>query len=184
MISEGIHSLVDTGDGLLLLLGLRLSRRPADDEHPFGHGLELYFWCVVVAVMIFAVGGGMSVYEGITHLLSPKPPGDPTWNYVVLGAAAAFEATSWAFAFREFRAAHPRTGILAGIHAAKDPTTFTVLLEDSAALDPLGDVEVTGLAVGGGRCDLRFERAGDGTVAVEVLRANGGLQVEVDPSGR
>src|SRR5882762_9828352 len=90
MLSEGIHSLVDTGNGGLLLLGLRMSRKPADANHPFGHGKELYFWSLVVAILIFALGGGMSVYEGVTHLLHRPRLHDPTWNYVVLGFAFAF----------------------------------------------------------------------------------------------
>src|SRR3954447_16471131 len=84
MLSEGIHSVVDTGNGLLLLLGIRRSRKPPDRNHPFGHGKELYFWTLLVAILIFAVGGGMSIYEGIEHLRHPNDLKDPTWNYVVL----------------------------------------------------------------------------------------------------
>src|SRR5262245_21760654 len=87
MLSEGIHSLVDTGNGLLLMLGLYMSRRPPDLAHPFGHGKELYFWSFVVAIMIFAVGGGISIYEGILHLIEPREVDNPTWNYVVLAFA-------------------------------------------------------------------------------------------------
>ena len=99
MLSEGIHSLVDTGNGGLLLLGIRMSRKPADARHPFGRGKELYFWSLVVAILIFALGGGMSVYEGVTHMLHHQPPSDPTWNYVVLGFAFVFEGgSSFSFA--------------------------------------------------------------------------------------
>src|SRR4051794_20404732 len=94
MLSEGIHSLVDTGNQGLMLLGVHRSRKPPDETHPFGYGLELYFWSLVVALTLFGVGGGMGVYEGITHLMHPGERKDPTWNYAVLGAAFAFEFTS------------------------------------------------------------------------------------------
>jgi len=134
MLSEGIHSLVDTGDGLLLLWGIRLSRRPADDTHPFGYGKELYFWTLIVAILIFAVGGGMSMYEGIVHLLHPRALHDPLWDYVVLGLAFTLEGVSWTVAFKEFTSTESTETFWQRIRASKDPTTFTVLLEDSAAL--------------------------------------------------
>jgi cation diffusion facilitator family transporter len=133
MLSEGIHSLVDTGNGALLLLGVRQSRKPADAAHPFGHGKELYFWPLVVAILIFALGGGMSVYEGVTHLSHPQHS-DPTWNYVVLGIAFVFESMSCFFAFKAFRQELKGRGILKTIRASKDPTSFTILFEDTAAL--------------------------------------------------
>src|SRR6266404_6182128 len=102
MLSEGIHSLVDTGNGGLLLFGFRKSQKPADAQHPFGHGKELYFWSLVVAIFIFALGGGMSVYEGVTHLSSTHLH-DPTWNYVVLSFAIVFESFSFYFALQAFR---------------------------------------------------------------------------------
>ena len=134
MLSEGIHSLVDTGNGGLLLLGVRKSKKPPDAAHPFGHGKELYFWSLIVAILIFALGGGMSVYEGVTHLANPHHNQDPTWNYVVLGMAIIFESVSFYFAFKAFRKEMGRQGVLQTIHASKDPTTFTILFEDSAAL--------------------------------------------------
>lgn len=133
MLSEGIHSLVDTGNGALLLLGFRRSQRPADPQHPFGHGKELYFWSLIVAILIFALGGGMSVYEGVTHLSHPQLH-DPTWNYVVLGIAFVFESISSFLAFKAFRKEMRGQGIFKTIQASKDPTSFTVLFEDTAAL--------------------------------------------------
>jgi cation diffusion facilitator family transporter len=134
MLSEAVHSLVDTGNGGLLLLGLHLSKRPADDDHPFGHGLELYFWSLIVAVMIFGVGGGISVYEGILHVLNPKPLENVMWNYVAIGAGVVLEGTAWLFALKGFRRAMGKRGAWETIRDTKDPTIFAVLLEDSAAL--------------------------------------------------
>jgi cation diffusion facilitator family transporter len=104
MVSEGIHSLVDTGNGGLLLFGIHKSKQPADTTHPFGYGKELYFWSLIVAVLIFGVGGGISIYEGIAHLLHPRPLEDPFWSYLVLGFAAVFEGLVFVVAFRAFQA--------------------------------------------------------------------------------
>ncbi len=134
MLSEGIHSTVDTGNELLLLLGIRLSQKPADESHPFGYGQELYFWTLIVALFIFAIGGGMSIYEGINHLLHPVPLEDPFWNYVVLGLAVFFEGYSWTVALKELIATKSEENIWQAIRSSKDPTIFTILLEDSAAL--------------------------------------------------
>ena len=142
MLSEGIHSAVDTGNGVLLLIGTRLSERPASVEHPFGHGKELYFWSLIVAVLIFGVGGGVSFYEGLLHWRDPAPLEDPTWNYWVLGAAAIFEGISFAIAMRQFRQETRGQPFWRALRRSKDPTTFTVLAEDSAAL--------AGLAVAAG----------------------------------
>jgi cation diffusion facilitator family transporter len=134
MLSEGIHSLVDTGDGVLLWLGVRRSRRPPDERHPFGHGKELYFWNLVVAVLVFAVGGGMSAYEGILHLINPHPANPGAWVYLVLGVAFVFEGTSWLFAWRSFQREREGRGVWETIGSSKDPTSFAILFEDSAAL--------------------------------------------------
>jgi cation diffusion facilitator family transporter len=134
MLSEGIHSLVDTGNGALLLLGVRKSRKPPDATHPFGHGMELYFWSLIVAILIFALGGGMSVYEGVIHIAHPNQIKNPTWNYVVLGLAIVFESISFCFAVRAFRKEKGDRGIWHAVHASKDPTSFTILFEDTAAL--------------------------------------------------
>lgn len=138
MLSEGIHSAVDTFNGVLLLVGLKLSQRPATDEHPFGHGKELYFWGLMVAVLIFGLGGGVSFYEGIQHIRNPEPMTDPMWNYIVLGAAALFEGASFVIAFRQFRGQARGRPFWNALHASKDPSTYTVLAEDGAALAGLG----------------------------------------------
>jgi cation diffusion facilitator family transporter len=134
MLSEGIHSSVDTFNGMLLLVGIRLSQRPATPEHPFGHGKELYFWSLIVAVLIFGLGGGISFYEGVQHIRHPQPLHDPTWNYVVLGVAALFEGISFTIALRQFLNQAGTEPFWEAIHRSKDPTTYTVLAEDSAAL--------------------------------------------------
>ena len=137
MLSEAIHSVVDTGNGGLMLYGVHRSRKPPDAEHPFGHGRELYFWTLIVGVLVFAVGGGMSVYEGITHIAHPQPSENPAWSYGVLGFAAVFEGVSWYFGLKAFNAERGRRGVFEAIHVSKDPTSFSVLLEDSAALTGL-----------------------------------------------
>jgi cation diffusion facilitator family transporter len=134
MLSEGIHSVVDTGNGLLMLLGVRNSRKPPDEAHPFGHGRELYFWSLVVAFSIFAVGGGVSIYEGITHIQHPEHITNPVWNYAVLGASFVFESVTWMFGWRAFAKDRRGKPIIRAIQVSKDPTSFTVVLEDSAAL--------------------------------------------------
>ena len=134
MLSEAIHSLVDTGNGGLLLVGLKLSERPATPEHPFGHGKELYFWSLIVAVLIFGLGGGVSLFEGIQHLREPAPLHDPTWNYVVLGAAALFEGASFVVAWRQFKRQRGETPMWEALQASKDPTNYTIVAEDFAAL--------------------------------------------------
>jgi cation diffusion facilitator family transporter len=134
MLSEGIHSTVDTGNGILLLVGMKLSQRPATVEHPFGHGKELYFWGLIVAVLIFGLGGGISAYEGVLHMRDPEPMTDPTWNYIVLALAALFEGTSFTIALRQFLAEAGPLPFWRALHTSKDPTTYTVLAEDAAAL--------------------------------------------------
>ena len=134
MLSEAVHSLVDTGNGLLLLVGLHFSQRPATPEHPFGHGKELFFWSLIVAVLIFGLGGGISFYEGVMHVMDPVPLEDPTWNYVVLAAAAVFEGSSLAVALHQFKSKNRSRPFWRALHASKDPSTYTVIAEDSAAL--------------------------------------------------
>jgi cation diffusion facilitator family transporter len=147
MLSEAVHSLVDTGNQGLLLWGLRRSKRPPDAEFPLGHGKEIYFWSFVVAILIFALGAGISIYEGIKHVLHPRELTNPTINYVVLGVAVLFEGAAWLFAWRGFRKAKGRLGTLAAVHRGKDPTLFVVLFEDSAAMLGLL-VAAAGIALG------------------------------------
>ena len=147
MLSEAIHSVVDTGNQGLMLHGMRRAARPPDPGHPFGHGKELYFWAFVVAILIFAVGGGISIYEGVRKVLHPHPITDVWVNYVVLFAAIAFEAGAWFVAFREFRRRRGEAGYVQAVRASKDPALFTVLLEDTAALLGLL-VALTGIALG------------------------------------
>lgn len=134
MLAEGIHSLVDTGNGALLLLGIRRSKKPADAEHPFGYGKELYFWTLMVAVTVFALGGGVSIYEGVLHLRHPELPENPVVNYVVLVIAMIFEGAAWIIAYRAFGAVRRNRPLWESVRRAKDPTTFAVLFEDTAAL--------------------------------------------------
>jgi len=135
MLSEGIHSTADTGNQLLLLLGLHQSRKPADESHPFGHGQELYFWSLIVAIILFSAGGGMSIYEGITHLEHPTELRSPVWNYVVLGSAFIAEGISWSIALRELlKKKDADESFWEGLRASKDPSIFIVFGEDTAAL--------------------------------------------------
>lgn len=134
MLSEAVHSLVDTSNELLLLHGMRRAQRPPDTAHPFGYGRELYFWSFIVALMVFGLGAGVSFYEGIDHIRHPEPIADAHVNYIVLALSLLFESGSWWVALREFRAVKGKLGYLEAVGVSKDPTTFTVLFEDSAAL--------------------------------------------------
>jgi len=134
MLTEGVHSLVDSGNQVLLLYGQAKAKRPPDAAHPFGYGRELYFWAFVVAILIFAVGAGVSIYEGVVHIAEPEPLRSPTINYVVLGIAVILEGTSWAIAVREFNAKRGASSWWQSVRASKDPAGFIVLFEDSAAL--------------------------------------------------
>ena len=134
MLSEAVHSVVDTGNQGLLLYGLRRSARPPDRRHPFGYGREVYFWSFVVALLIFAGGAGVSLYEGLHKLHDPQPLTHVYVNYAVIAAAMLFEGVGWSFAFRAVRAAKGPRSYLEAIRRSKDPTVFTVLFEDSAAL--------------------------------------------------
>jgi len=134
MLSEAIHSVIDTGNELLLLLGLHRSQRPPDPAHPFGYGKELYFWSLIVAVLLFGIGGGMALYQGITTLRAPRPLGNPLWNYVVLAIAAVFEGASFIVATRELLRRRGPKAFWLRLHRSKDPSVYSVFYEDLAAL--------------------------------------------------
>ena len=134
MLSEAVHSVVDTGNQGLLLYGIKRSNRPADEAHPFGYSREIYFWAFVVAVMIFAVGSGVSLYEGMQKILHPHPITNPIVNYLVLGFAIIFEGVAWYIAYKAFNKSRGRRGFLEEVQRSKDPTIFTVLFEDTAAM--------------------------------------------------
>jgi cation diffusion facilitator family transporter len=134
MLSEAIHSLVDTGNEALLLVGIKLSKKPPNTRHPFGYGKELYFWSLIVAVMLFGIGGGMAIFEGILHVIHPEESGNPIWNYAVLGIAFLFDGISWSIALREFRVEKGEKRYWHAYKSSKDPAIFTVLAEDTADL--------------------------------------------------
>ncbi|WP_263382441.1 cation diffusion facilitator family transporter [Granulicella arctica] len=134
MLSEAIHSVVDCGNGALLLFGQRQGSRPADEVHPFGHGKELYFWTLIVALLIFVLGGGISIVEGIAHVRHPAPSEDATWAYAILGVSILFESYSLYVSVKEFREASGNRPLLEAIKASKDPSIFTVIFEDTAAI--------------------------------------------------
>ena len=135
MAAEGIHSAVDTGNEFLLLIGEHTSAKPADAKHPFGYGKTLYFWALIVALSVFSLGGGLSIYHGIDALRHPEPLQDPMWNYVVLGVSALFEGYSWNVSRRELnKVRKPGTSLWQTVRASKDASVFTVFIEDSAAL--------------------------------------------------
>ena len=148
MLAEGIHSAVDTGNELLLLIGERNSAKPADAKHPFGYGKELYFWALIVALSVFSLGGGLSIYHGIEALRHPEPLQDPTWNYVVLGVSALFEGYSWNVSRKALnKVRKPGASLWQAVHASKDASVFTVFIEDSAALIGLA-IAALGIVLG------------------------------------
>jgi len=134
MLSEGIHSLVDTGNGILLLFGIKRSQKPADEKHPYGYGNEVYFWSFVVAVLIFSLGGGIALYEGIEHLFHPRQLENVIWNYVVLILALVFEGYALSVALKEFNQTRGRKSFLRSLIDSKDTSTAAIVIEDSAAL--------------------------------------------------
>jgi cation diffusion facilitator family transporter len=134
MLSEAIHSLVDTGDQAILLYGIHRAAKPPDQNHPLGHGRELYFWSFVVALLIFTIGAGVTLFEGVSHIRNPHPIENVTVSYAVIAASMVFEGATWTFALRSFRKSCGDIGILEAVRRSKDPPAFIVLFEDSAAL--------------------------------------------------
>ena len=170
MLSEAIHSTVDTANSLLLLMGIRLSKRPPDETHPFGHGHEIYFWSLLVAVLIFGLGGGLSTYEGVEHLLHPPAKLEHlTATYAVLLVSGAFQLYSGVVAFREFRhSIRPGQSFWRAVSHSKDPATFTVLLEDAAAVAGIA-IALLGTFVGQVTNNVYFD--GIASVLIGVLLA-------------
>lgn len=154
MLSEGIHSLVDTGNQGLLLYGMKQANKPACEEFPFGHGKEIYFWSFVVAILVFALGAGISLYGGIKHIMHPTEMHDVTINYIVLGLAIIFEGAAFFFALKEFKKVKGQLTYMEALRQGKDPSLFVVLFEDGAALIGLGVAlagimltQITGIAI-------------------------------------
>jgi cation diffusion facilitator family transporter len=134
MLSEAVHSFVDTGNQGVLLYGIHRAALPPDERHPLGYGRELYFWSFTVALLMFTVGAGATFYEGVQHIIFPHPFENAAVNYAVLGLSAVFEGASWLYAWREFRKSSDGENLLAAVRRSKDPPGFMVLLEDSAAM--------------------------------------------------
>ncbi|HET7470049.1 MAG TPA: cation diffusion facilitator family transporter, partial [Gemmatimonadales bacterium] len=134
MVSEAVHSFVDTGNELLLLYGMHRAARRPDPEHPVGYGRELYFWSFIVALMVFALGAGVSLYEGVLHIRHPEPITDPRASYIVLGLAGLFEVGSWVVSARQFNASRGSQGYYEAFRRSKDPPSFLVFFEDGAAV--------------------------------------------------
>ncbi|HET9987795.1 MAG TPA: cation diffusion facilitator family transporter [Kofleriaceae bacterium] len=172
MLSEAIHSVVDTGDGLLVLLGLRLSHRPPSPRHPYGHGLEVYFWSMIVAMSIFGMGGVVSIYEGIARMRHPHHLGSATLGLVVLACSFVFEGISWLISMKSFGRVRGRKSLWKAIEQSKDPTTFVVVLEDSAALVGIL-IAAAGLALAKLTHEPRFDAAG--SILIGLLLVTSGF---------
>ena len=134
MLSEAVHSVVDTGNQGVLLYGIHRSLKPPDDTHPLGHGRELYFWSFIVALLMFTIGAGVTLFEGVSHIYEPHPIENPLVNYIVLACSTVFEGATWLYAWKQFRKSDGERGFYRAVRESKDPPAFMVLFEDSAAL--------------------------------------------------
>jgi cation diffusion facilitator family transporter len=183
MMSEGVHSVVDTGNQGLLLYGMRRAKQPADSAHPFGYGAEIFFWAFVVAILIFAVGAGISFYEGVNKLLNPHPIKDPLINYIVLGGAFIFETVAWIIAYKEFRKAQGTKRpfrVITAVRQSKDPTIFTVLFEDTAAM--LGLVAAAVGVYAASSWDVQWAD-GAASIVIAAILAGAAILLAVETKG-
>ncbi len=180
MFSEGVHSLVDTGNGILLLTGIRRSKKPADAVHPFGFGKEVFFWSFVVAILIFALGGGIALYEGIKHLKHPTPMVSPVWNYAVIGLAMIFEGSALRVALKEFGRTRGSKPFLQALRESKDSSLIAVVIEDTAALAGLA---IAGLAVFLGQITGMHVFDGLGSIFIGLLLVSVSLFFAVECKG-
>jgi cation diffusion facilitator family transporter len=180
MLSEGVHSVVDTGNSILLLYGMDRANRPPDDSHPLGYGREIYFWSFIVAVLVFALGAGVSLYEGISHILNPQPIQYPVVNYAVFAASAVFDGTTWLIALWSFKDGRRYREIPRAIHDSKDPPSFINLFEDSVALIGLL------IAVGGTYFSVRYSLPwidGLASIMVGLVLATAALLLAIETKG-
>lgn len=183
MLTEGVHSLVDSTNQLLLMHGQRQAAKPADATHPGGYGRELYFWSFVVALLVFALGAGVSVYEGVIHVMEPEESVSPLIAYIVLGIAFALEGGSTLAAFREFNAARGTQSWFGALKSTKDASTVIVLLENGAAMAGIL-VAAIGLGISQATGDPRWDGVASiviglllGIVAVFLAREAKGLLI-------
>jgi cation diffusion facilitator family transporter len=189
MAAEAVHSFVDAANQALLIVGHRRSKRAADDSHPFGYGAELYFWALVVAVVIFAIGGGATIVEGVYRFVHPEPPKHVLWSYVVLALGFCADGAAFTVAIRELRRTYPNRSIRRAVRASKDPNVFVVVLEDGAALVGVMLAALGTFAsqvTGDGRPDALASIAIGGVlgaVAVVMMREVGSLLIgeSIDP---
>jgi len=180
MFSEGIHSVIDTGNQGLLLYGMKQAKKPADENFPFGHGKEIYFWSFIVAILIFAVGAGVSVYEGIHHIINPEPISNPMVNYIVLSLAIIFEGFSFTVALKAFAKVKGKWGYFEAVHRSKDPALFVVLFEDFAATIGLF-VALAGVALSQATGILEFD--GIASVIIGLMLAGTAIWLAIETKG-